>query len=103
GTYSAAPDFALRLALRMVNPASVDLSSLRFMKSGGEPVRWSTVEAFEARFSVPGTVVAGYGLGEATLGVSEHLPGDEIPVDERGNVSCGLPIPGLEVRAGSAL
>jgi fatty-acyl-CoA synthase len=44
GTYSAAPDFAFRLALRMVDPATVDLSSLRFMKSGGEPVRWATIQ-----------------------------------------------------------
>jgi acyl-CoA synthetase (AMP-forming)/AMP-acid ligase II len=103
GTYSAAPDFALRLAVRMVGSARVDLSCLRFMKSGGEPVRKSTVDEFEAHFGIAGVVVPGYGLGEATLGVSEHLPGEEIPVDERGNVSCGPLNPELEVQAGLSL
>jgi acyl-CoA synthetase (AMP-forming)/AMP-acid ligase II len=101
GTYSAAPDFAFRLAVRMVDPAKIDLSPLRFMKSGGEPVRQPTIDAFETRFGAPGVLVPGYGLGEATLGVSEHLPGEEIPVDPRGNVSCGPLNDGLEVRAGT--
>jgi acyl-CoA synthetase (AMP-forming)/AMP-acid ligase II len=102
GTYTAAPDFAIRLATRIVDPASVELSSLRFLKSGGEPVRWSTIEAFEQRFGLSGVVVPGYGLGEATLGVSEHVPGEEVAVDEHGTVSCGPPDGAIEVRAGSA-
>ena len=102
GTYTAAPDFAYRLAARMVDPATVDLTSLRFAKSGGEPVRWSSVKAFEERFALPGIVIPGYGLGEATLGVTEHVPGETVPVDDRGNVSCGVANPGLEVEAGSS-
>jgi acyl-CoA synthetase (AMP-forming)/AMP-acid ligase II len=102
GTYSATPDFAARLAVRMVDPDTVDLSSLRCMKLGAEPIRWSTIEQFERTFAVPGTVVPGYGLGEATLGVSEHLPGEHIPIDEHGNLSCGTANPELEVRAGRA-
>ena len=47
GTLSAAPDFAFRLAVRMVNPETVDLTSLRFVTSGGEPVRWSSIQAFK--------------------------------------------------------
>jgi acyl-CoA synthetase (AMP-forming)/AMP-acid ligase II len=100
GTYSAAPDFALRLAARMVDPATVDLSSLRSVTSGGEPVRWSSIQAFEERFKLPGVIRPGYGLGEATLGVTSHVPGEHVPVDERGNVSCGPVNRGLEVRAG---
>ncbi len=103
GTYTAAPDFAFRLATRMVDPSRLDLSSLRFMKSGGEPVRSSTMQLFERHFGLPGTAVPGYGLGEVTLGVSEHLPGEEIPVDERGTVSCGFVNPGLELRAGNSI
>src|SRR6202035_2935478 len=93
GTYTAAPDFAIRLAARIVDPASVELSSLRLVKSGGELVRWSTIDAFERRFGLPRVVVPGYGLGEATLGVSMHIPGEEVPVDEHGTVSCGPPDP----------
>ncbi|HEY1521561.1 MAG TPA: AMP-binding protein [Solirubrobacteraceae bacterium] len=103
GTYTAAPDFAIRLAARMVEPTSVTLTSLRMLKSGGEPVRWSTIAAFEQRFELPGVVLPGYGLGEATLGLCEHIPGDEVPVDEHGTVSCGPPDEAIELRAGSAL
>jgi acyl-CoA synthetase (AMP-forming)/AMP-acid ligase II len=99
-TYTAAPDFAIRLAARIVDPATVALSSLRSVKSGGEPVRSSTIEAFEQRFGLPGVVTPGYGLGEATLGVSEHVPGERVPVDEHGTVSCGPPDDALDVRAG---
>jgi fatty-acyl-CoA synthase len=103
GTYTAAPDFAIRLATRVVDPSSVELASLRFLKSGGEPVRWSTIEAFEQRFGLSGVVLPGYGLGEATLGVSEHIPGEEVVVDEHGTVSCGPPDDAIEVRAGHAI
>lgn len=100
GTYSAAPDFATRLAVRMVKPEDVDLSCLRFLKLGAEPIRATTIDRFERAFGTPGVALPGYGLGEATLAVSEHLPGDGIAVDEHGNVSCGLVNPGLEVQAG---
>ena len=102
-TYSAAPDFALRVAARTVDPAQVDLSCLRVMKSGGEPARSSTIRSFENRFGLEGSTTVGYGLGEAVLGVTEHLPGDDVRVDERGNVSCGYANPGLELRAGSSV
>ena len=103
GTFTAAPDFAYRLASRMVPAGSVDLSSLRTAASGGEPVRRSTIEAFEERLGAPGRVLPGYGLAEATLGVTTATHGEELVVDGRGNVSCGWPFPGLEVSAGSAL
>jgi acyl-CoA synthetase (AMP-forming)/AMP-acid ligase II len=103
GTWSGAPDFVYRIACRMVAAGDVDLRSLRHCVNGGEPVRWSSIQDFERRFSVSGVVMPGYGLGETTLGVSAHLPGDEIKVDERGNVSCGRPIGGIEVVAGSSV
>ncbi|HEY4098728.1 MAG TPA: AMP-binding protein [Baekduia sp.] len=99
-TVSGAPDFCFRLAARMVDPATVDLRSLRNMTNGGEPVRWSSIEAFESRFGVPGVVLPGYGLAECALGVAGTEPGEARAVDARGNVSHGLPLPGLEVRAG---
>jgi fatty-acyl-CoA synthase len=99
---TAAPDFCFRLATRLVDPRTVDLaSSLRFANNAGEPVRRSSIEAFEERFGVHGRVMPAYGLAEATVGVSVHLPGDEVRVDERGNVSCGSIVDVLEVRAGS--
>jgi acyl-CoA synthetase (AMP-forming)/AMP-acid ligase II len=98
GTVTAAPDFAYRLATRMVDPASVDLSTLRYLNNGGEPPRRSTIEPFEERFGVPGRVLPGYGLAEATLGVTVTKLEEAIVFDERGNVSNGRPFPGVEVR-----
>jgi fatty-acyl-CoA synthase len=101
GTATAAPDFVYRLAARMVDPASVDLSSLRYFANGGEPPRSSTIEQFEERFGVPGLILPGYGLAEATLGVTTNTLSDEIVVDAHGNVSNGRPFPGVEVRIDS--
>jgi fatty-acyl-CoA synthase len=103
GTVSGAPDFCYRLAARMVDPATVDLRSLRHTANGGEPPRMSSIEAFESRFGIPGIVLPGYGLAEATLGISAHVPGDVVVADARGNVSNGSILPGLEVRAGRDL
>ncbi len=99
GTVTGAPDFAYRLACRMVEPASVDLSSLRYSVNGGEPVRASTIERFERRFGLRRVVQPGYGLAEVTLGVSSHALDDPLLVDGRGNVACGTPVPGVEVLA----
>jgi acyl-CoA synthetase (AMP-forming)/AMP-acid ligase II len=98
GTILGAPDFAWRLATRLVDPAGLDLSSLRYATNGGEPVRRSTITAFEERFGVPGAIRPGYGLAEATLGVSGLRFGEPLRVDDRGHVSCGRPFPGVEVR-----
>jgi acyl-CoA synthetase (AMP-forming)/AMP-acid ligase II len=97
-TILGAPDFAWRLATRLVDPDGLDLSSLRYATNGGEPVRQSTIFAFEERFGVPGVLRPGYGLAEATLGVTCLRRGEPLRVDARGNVSCGRPLPGVEVR-----
>jgi acyl-CoA synthetase (AMP-forming)/AMP-acid ligase II len=102
-TYTAAPDFAYRLACRMVPRGSVDLSSLRCAGNGGEPVRRRTIQAFEEHFGVRNVVIPGYGLAEATLAVASGIGGDDVVADERGNLSCGRPYPGVEVRAGDSV
>ncbi len=103
-TILGAPDFAYRLAARLVNPHGLDLSSLRFATNGGEPIRQSTIVAFEERFHVPGVIRPGYGLAEATLGVTCLRPGERLRVDGHGNVSCGQPLRDVEVRiAGSGV
>ena len=95
-TVTGAPDFAYRLATRIV-PAR-PLPSLRLATNGGEPVRLTTLTHFESRFGCPGAVRPGYGMAEATLGITAVRPGDTITVDERGAVSCGLPLPDVELR-----
>lgn len=102
GTITGAPDFAYRLAAKLVDPKSVDLSSLRFATNGGEPVRGSTITAFETLFGLRHVVCPGYGLAEATLGVTCVRPGEALRFDGRGNVSTGLPFEGVEVRVDDA-
>jgi long-chain acyl-CoA synthetase len=76
---------------------------MRLATNGGEPVRQSTIEEFEERFGIRSAVMPGYGLAEATLGVTSAVPGEPLVVDPRGNVSCGPVRPCVEVRAGSDL
>ena len=98
GTITGAPDFAWRLATRLVDPLAVDLSSLRYATNGGEPVRASTIDGFERRFGLGRVVLPGYGLAENCLGVTSTEPGAPLRLDARGNVSCGKPLANVEVR-----
>ncbi len=77
GTHTAAPSFAYELCLRRIPDEQLgefDLSSLRVAMNAAEPIDPSVMAAFDARFAgcgwSPTTMSPGFGLAEATLGVT---------------------------------
>lgn len=123
-THSAAPNFAYELCVDRVDEdqlEKLDLSSIRMLSSGAEPVRFETLNRFGRKFAstglAPGSVTACYGLAEATLGVatvksyrdnSHALPIAVSKLDQdnaevstsqefKPIVSCGVPLTGLTI------
>ncbi|MBW5480397.1 fatty acyl-AMP ligase [Streptomyces bambusae] len=123
GTWTAAPNFALDLCVRRVTAeqrADLRLDSLHTLCNGSEQVRPQSVLAFTEAFAPCGFTLnghaPGYGLAEATLGVTTApdgavirsfdrdavARGTAVPCDPDaprawGLVGCGTPLPGLQV------
>ncbi|HEX8067843.1 MAG TPA: AMP-binding protein [Thermoleophilaceae bacterium] len=124
---TAGPNSAYGLAARelTLKPRELDLSRLRVVLNGSEPIDVATMEAFAAAAAPyglsPTAQSAAYGLAEATLAVTwtptddavtavtvsrEGLgePGAKVRLvepDEEGArrmIGCGLPIPETEIR-----
>ncbi|MDI3285419.1 fatty acyl-AMP ligase [Polyangium sp. 15x6] len=124
GSITFAPNFAFALATRAVTEGqagSWDLSCLRALGCGAEPIQADVLRAFLARFAKnglsPESILPCYGMAEATLAVTFHDLGkplaterldlatmkngkaeptkDEAPSLEL--VSCGRPFPGHEL------
>ncbi|MFZ2177181.1 MAG: AMP-binding protein [Rhodococcus sp. (in: high G+C Gram-positive bacteria)] len=77
GTLSAGPNFAYELCLRKITDAELDgldLSSLRMVFNGAEPVSADTVTRFAERFAAYGlrreALAPVYGLAEACVGLT---------------------------------
>jgi 1-acyl-sn-glycerol-3-phosphate acyltransferase len=126
-TISAAPNFAYELCLRGIDDADLaglDLSSLRYVANGAEPVSIHTLQRFIARFSRYGfrasAMAPVYGLAECAVALALPPPGRGVVIDRvdrealsrRGEaapapaddqsaveiIACGRPVPGHEVR-----
>lgn len=88
GTLGAAPNFAFELCTRKIAEPDIeglDLSSIRAILNGAEPVYPDTLERFRERFSRygfrPEAMLPVYGLAEASLAVTIPTPGSPPRVD----------------------
>ena len=99
-TFTVSPDFGYRNCVRNVRDTSpYDLSALRSALSGSEPVRASTIAAFESHFGLTRVISPCYGLAEATLAVSIWPRGVPLRTDASGRfLSVGQPCRGVSVR-----
>jgi acyl-CoA synthetase (AMP-forming)/AMP-acid ligase II len=99
-TFTVSPDFGYRNCVRHVrDTAGLDLSTLKAALSGAEPVRPSTIAAFESHFGLKRIVSPCYGLAEATLAVAIWPREVPLRTDPSGRfVSVGRPCRGVSVR-----
>jgi fatty-acyl-CoA synthase len=126
GTLTPAPNFAYELCVKRIADADIqglDLSSVRAMLNGAEPVRPETLERFAARFGPYGLrremLMPVYGLAENSLAISAPRLGSGYKIDRIDRsvfesegravpvasdspalefVSAGAPLSGVEVR-----
>jgi len=85
GTHSQGPNFAYEHCLARISPEErdrLDLSPVRCISMGAEPIRQDTVSRFADYFAPTGlkrtALYPAYGLAEATLGVTGKTP-DTLP------------------------
>lgn len=98
-TISGASNSMLHLTRRVVSdPNDYDLSSLRIMLCGSEPLYHTTLENFETDYRVSRVLVPAYGLAEATLCLTMGDPGAGVHVDSQQVVSCGRPLDDVKIR-----
>ncbi|MGH3628970.1 MAG: AMP-binding protein, partial [Sciscionella sp.] len=126
-TLSAAPNFAFELCLGKIADADLeglDLSPLRIVANGAEPVSAQTLRRFTKRYERygfrPEAMCPGYGLAENTVVLTFPTLGRHPTIDRVNReslsrsgsaqpaedndptaleiVSCGRPLPGHEVR-----
>jgi fatty-acyl-CoA synthase len=123
GTITFAPNFAFALAAQGISARQMegwDLSCIRALGCGAEPIDAATVRAFVDKFAAVGlsrtAILPSYGLAEATLAVTfasldeplttdrvdpQALLGGRAQAASNGQsvemVSCGRPFPGHQV------
>ena len=99
-TFTVSPDFGYRNCVRNIGDTTgIDLVSLKQALSGAEPVRTTTIEAFEDKFGAPNVITPCYGLAEATLAVAIWPRKTPLRLDSSGRfLSVGRPCRGVSVR-----
>ena len=112
-TGTAAPNFAYSLAAKLMNGAAPNLSTLRFCLCGGERISPEAIHRFVETGKPLGladtSMVAAYGLAEATLAVCMSPVGSgiefvshEVLGREHHLADLGTPIPGVSIEIGSS-
>ncbi|MEM1049952.1 MAG: AMP-binding protein [Pseudomonadota bacterium] len=131
-TLTAAPNFAFELCVDKIDDAAIaglDLSSLRMVANGAEPISVDTIRRFTERFEPygfrPQAMTPVYGLAESSVGLA-FSSAEQLPIVERIDraalsqtgkavparpddahampvVSSGVPLPGHEVRIVDAI
>ncbi len=88
GSITTGPNFAFSRLLRRVRDADLarwDLSSVKMMGCGAEPINASVMDEFVARFGRAGlrpeALCPCYGMAEATLAISFASPAERVRVD----------------------
>ena len=88
GSLSGGPNFAFDLCLKRIEGADIeglDLSSLRMVVNGAEPVQPRTIQQFAERFAPygfrPEAMAPVYGLAENSVGLAFPPPGRLPPID----------------------
>jgi acyl-CoA synthetase (AMP-forming)/AMP-acid ligase II len=98
-THTGGPDSLLRIACRVVeDEGQYDLSSLRMLICGSEPIQAATLEAFGRRFGVGHVLRPAYGMAELTLCATLTPARTPWRKDVKGRVSSGIPIEGVDVK-----
>lgn len=127
GTISFLPNSGHNHMVRSISDRDIDglnLSSLRVLINGAEPILYQTQNVFLERFAPYGfketALISGYGMAENTLGVTFSAVDARCPVDwvslkemqtsqkaipvsphkkgSTANVSSGIPLEGVEVK-----
>jgi acyl-CoA synthetase (AMP-forming)/AMP-acid ligase II len=124
GTITGGPNFAFRMlstGRTLASAKEVDLSSLRILYCGSEPISRAVVdrfiEAYVPRGFNPASFKPSYGLAEATLmasggspgapryrdislagGAGDSSPSDSADLKRKTAISCGFPVYGEVVR-----
>lgn len=127
GTLTFAPNFAYEIISKVTRDrdlAELDLSHVRVVACGAEPINAGTMRQFQSRFALAGlrreAFVPCYGMAEATVAISFHVSGSEFEADrvdadalqqgvarpvspsQRARsvevVSCGRVVPGHQIK-----
>jgi acyl-CoA synthetase (AMP-forming)/AMP-acid ligase II len=103
-TMTGAPNFAFGLSVRRVSGeevAALDLSCMRAIVSGAEPIQASAIEAFYDHFAPAGlrrdTFCAAYGLAESCVGVTGVRPGTGLSEDRVSPAALHDPVAPMAV------